>query len=303
MLSLNNKIFKKIESRNRLKNSSSFKRPYNSINKLNTFYSITNNTRNINSYENYKSTNFNSISNTTKRSNNKVNFHKLKIYDEEKFKLPITNRIMRFSKGLFQKIKRKKNNLELDSEETDKLCILPDYFNVKNFTLKTSKVVDYLNLNENNNFFLFNKNIRKLKDKFDFPENYKTLRQRSYTPINRNKKIEEIYPTVFNIEGKKNRKLLEEIENEKRRRTRKIEFLNNKIKKNNNILKKKMIRERNKAEEENNKINLSNMAYRRQLLLSRVKFIKKDLNHLKRKNSFKFHLELPLYNFFLNLNY
>ena len=303
MLSLNNKIFKKIESRNRLKNSSSFKRPYNSINKLNTFYSTTNNTRNLHSYENYKSTNFNSISNTTKRSNNKVNFHKLKIYDEEKFKLPITNRIMRFSKGLFQKIKRKKNNLELDSEETDKLCILPDYFNVKNFTLKTSKVVDYLNLNENNNFFLFNKNIRKLKNKFDFHENYKTLRQRSYTPINRNKKIEEIYPTVFNIEGKKNRKLLEEIENEKRRRTRKIEFLNNKIKKNNNILKKKMIRERNKAEEENNKINLSNMAYRRQLLLSRVKFIKKDLNHLKRKNSFKFHLELPLYNFFLNLNY
>lgn len=303
MLSLNNKIFKKIESRNRLKNSSSFKRPYNSINKLNTFYSITNNTRNQYSYENYKSTNFNSISNTTKRSNNKVNFHKLKIYDEEKFKLPITNRIMRFSKGLFQKIKRKKNNLELDSEESDKLCILPDYFNVKNFTLKTSKVVDYLNLNENNNFFLFKKNIRKLKNKFDFPENYKTLRQRSYTPININKKIEEIYPTVFNIEGKKNRKLLEEIENEKRRRTRKIEFLNNKIKKNNNILKKKMIRERNKAEEENNKINLSNMAYRRQLLLSRVKFIKKDLNHLKRKNSFKFHLELPLYNFFLNLNY
>ena len=303
MLSLNNKIFKKIESRNRLKNSSSFKRPYNSINKLNTFYSITNNTRNLHSYENYKSTNFNSISNTTKRSNNKVNFHKLKIYDEEKFKLPITNRIMRFSKGLFQKIKRKKNNLELDSEESDKLCILPDYFNVKNFTLKTSKVVDYLNLNENNNFFLFKKNIRKLKNKFDFHENYKTLRQRSYTPININKKIEEIYPTVFNIEGKKNRKLLEEIENEKRRRTRKIEFLNNKIKKNNNILKKKMIRERNKAEEENNKINLSNMAYRRQLLLSRVKFIKKDLNHLKRKNSFKFHLELPLYNFFLNLNY
>ena len=303
MLSLNNKIFKKIESRNRLKNSSSFKRPYNSINKLNTFYYTTYNTRNINSYENYKSTNFNSISNTTKRSNNKVNFHKLKIYDEEKFKLPITNRIMRFSKGLFQKIKRKKNNLELDSEESDKLCILPDYFNVKNFTLKTSKVVDYLNLNENNNFFLFNKNIRKLKNKFDFHENYKTLRQRSYTPININKKIEEIYPTVFNIEGKKNRKLLEEIENEKRRRTRKIEFLNNKIKKNNNILKKKMIRERNKAEEENNKINLSNMAYRRQLLLSRVKFIKKDLNHLKRKNSFKFHLELPLYNFFLNLNY
>ena len=303
MLSLNNKIFKKIESRNKLKNSSSFKRPYNSINKLNTFYYTTNNTRNINSYENYKSTNFNSISNTTKRSNNKVNFHKLKIYDEEKFKLPITNRIMRFSKGLFQKIKRKKNKLELDSEESDKLCILPDYFNVKNFTLKTSKVVDYLNLNENNNFFLFKKNIRKLKNKFDFPENYKTLRQRSYTPININKKIEEIYPTVFNIEGKKNRKLLEEIENEKRIRTRKIEFLNNKIKKNNNILKKKMIRERNKAEEENNKINLSNMAYRRQLLLSRVKFIKKDLNHLKRKNSFKFHLELPLYNFFLNLNY
>ena len=303
MLSLNNKIFKKIESRNRLKNSSSFKRPYNSINKLNTFYYTTNNTRNLHSYENYKSTNFNSISNTTKRSNNKVNFHKLKIYDEEKFKLPITNRIMRFSKGLFQKIKRKKNNLELDSEESDKLCILPDYFNVKNFTLKTSKVVDYLNLNENNNFFLFKKNIRKLKNKFDFPENYKTLRQRSYTPININKKIEEIYPTVFNIEGKKNRKLLEEIENEKRRRTRKIEFLNNKIKKNNNILKKKMIRERNKAEEENHKINLSNMAYRRQLLLSRVKFIKKDLNHLKRKNSFKFHLELPLYNFFLNLNY
>ena len=303
MLSLNNKIFKKIESRNRLKNSSSFKRPYNSINKLNTFYFITNNTRNLHSYENYKSTNFNSISNTTKRSNNKVNFHKLKIYDEEKFKLPIKNRIMRFSKGLFQKIKRKKNRLELDNEESNKLCILPDYFDVKNFTLKTSKVVDYLNLNENNNFFLFNKNILKLKNKFDFHENYKTLRQRSYTPINRNKKIEEIYPTVFNIEGKKNRKLLEEIENEKRRRTRKIEFLNNKIKKNNNILKKKMIRERNKAEEENNKINLSNMAYRRQLLLSRVKFIKKDLNHLKRKNSFKFHLELPLYNFFLNLNY
>ena len=64
-----------------------------------------------------------------------------------------------------------------------------------------------------------------------------------------------------------------------------------------------MIKRRNKAEEENYKINLSDMNYRRQLLLSKVKMFKKDLNHLKRKNSYKFHLELPLYNFFLNMNY
>jgi len=303
MLSLNDKIFKKIESRNRLKNSSSLKNNYNSIYKLNTFYSTTNNTRNIITFENSKSTNFNSINNTTKRYNNKINFHKLKIDNEEKLNLRITNRIMKFSKGFFQKMARNKNKLDLNYEENEKLCILPDYFNVKNFTLKTSKVVDYLNLNENNNFFLFNKNIRKLKKKFDFSENNKTIKRNgSYSPINRFQKIEEIYPTVFNIEGKRNIKLLEEIETERKRR-RKIEFLNNKIKKNNDILKKKMIKRRNKAEEENYKINLSDMNYRRQLLLSKVKMFKKDLNHLKRKNSFKFHLELPLYNFFLNMNY
>ena len=37
--------------------------------------------------------------------------------------------------------------------------------------------------------------------------------------------------------------------------------------------------------------------------MATLEFFKKDLNHLRRKNSFKFNIQLPLYNLFLNLDY
>ena len=196
-----------------------------------------------------------------------------------------------------------KNKIDLIKEEGGKFCLLPNYFKVKNFSLKTFEIMNYLNINDTNNFFLYEKKMPKLKKKFNFFENNKILRRSgSFTPVNRIKKIEDIYPTVFNIEGHKNRKILEELETE-RKKKKKIGVLNSRIKKNNVILKKRMVKEKNKAEDENYKINLSDMAYKRQLLLSKVNLFKKDLNHLKRKISFKYHLELPSYNLFLNLNY
>ena len=142
-----------------------------------------------------------------------------------------------------------------------------------------------------------------LKKKLGFNEKNKFLKKSgSFTPFNRVNKIEEIYPTVFNIEGHKNRKLLDELKSESKKK-KKIEMLNDKIKNTNDILKKKMIKEKNKVEDENYKVNLSKMAYRMNLLVSTVKLFKKDLNHLKRKISFKYNLELPSYNLFLNLNY
>jgi hypothetical protein len=130
----------------------------------------------------------------------------------------------------------------------------------------------------------------------------KLIRSGSFTSGIRRKKIEDIYPTVFNIEGKRNIKLLSEIDNEIKKK-RKITILNSIYKKNNYILKKNMILEKNKVEDENYKKLISNMIYKGKLSLLKMKSFKKDLDHLKRKISFKFDINLPHYNLFLNLDY
>ena len=71
--------------------------------------------------------------------------------------------------------------------------------------------------------------------------------------------------------------------------------------KRNLEMKKKMFREKWKAEEYS-KANISDMAYRRQLLIISMKLYQKAIKHLQKKNSYKVNLDLPLYNVFLDLD-
>lgn len=316
MFSLNNKkIYNKKESRNKVIHDLSPKNNSNSSIRLNKLYILSSNSKNFFSYDNNKSTNFYSSKNNTTKNN----FIKFSIYNEKGFTLSENERT-KTKKNIFDKRRisafssyfccnifknREKQNKNKIKLEDDKICILPNYLKIKNFSLKTPVIMNYLKLNKNTNF-LFENNIAKIKKlnyNSYFNKHSKQLRRSgSYTPINKYKKIEDIYPTVFNIEGHKNRKLLEELEIESKKKPKK-ELINKIILKHNNIMKKNMNKERNKVEKENYKANISDMSYKRQLMLSKTKFFKKDLNHLKRKNSFKFHLDLPLYNLFLNLNY
>ena len=62
-----------------------------------------------------------------------------------------------------------------------------------------------------------------------------------------------------------------------------------------------MIKERNKAEQ-SAKANLSDLAYKSQLLILSMKMYQRAIHQLEKKNSFKISLDLPLYNLFLNLD-
>ena len=322
MLSSSNKIFKKKKSRNKLKNYLSSKKKFDSSIKLNSLNSFTKNNINNFSLENIKSTNIFSTNNNTITNSNKTNFTKLINNIGRKFSnsetntvrinkkkniFEITKRITEFSGRFFDKLSdtKKSSNRELELND-EKICLLPNYLKVKNFCLKTPKVMDYLELNKDTIFFKcknYKPKLYKLKTNNNLYESQTLLkRSGSFTPCNKYIKIEDIYPTVFNIEGQKNRKLLEilELTNKKKR---KKGNLNEIMKQHVNQLKQKMIKEKNKVEDENYKSNVSDFTYKRQLMLSKLKFFKKDLNHLRRKNSFKYHLELPLYNLFLNLDY
>ena len=87
------------------------------------------------------------------------------------------------------------------------------------------------------------------------------------------------------------------------KRNKKKELINNFVRKSIYEIKKNMIKERNKRETKNYENNISDITYKRRLMMSKVELFKKDLNHLRRKISFKFNIQLPLYNLFLNLNY
>ena len=83
---------------------------------------------------------------------------------------------------------------------------------------------------EENNFIEIDLNENIIDDREMFRqlfEKYKSIQKEQNEDINefnhRIKKIEEIYPAVFNIERKRNIKLLEKIETERKRR-RKIEL-------------------------------------------------------------------------------
>ena len=320
LLSSDNKIFKKIGSRNKSNHNLLLRNKSFSSNKLyNVHYLSNNNIKNI-LYSENKSTNFLSSNNITKTNINKNTILKFNnnrkssyskreriLLNSDKNTKNISTRILRFSKNFFdKKINSRRNNSKSNLKERDMICILPNYLTVKNFSLKTPKVMDYLGLNQNNNLFLCENNlskIHKLSKNYDIEKRNKKLkRNASFSPINRSKKIEDIYPTVFNIEGKKNRKLIEELKMGNKTRKQKV-ILNNKIKNDIENIKKIIIQNKNKIEDEKFKSKISDIEYRRQLILSKLKFFKKNLNHLRMRISPNFNLELPLYNLFLNLEY
>jgi len=321
MLSLNNKIiFKKIENRKYLKNGLSLKKNYKNLNQLNTFYSPTNRRKNFLLRKNDKSTNTdraNKIKNKIFSKENKANFFKLKTFDGIKFpnsenrshkqiKFNVTNEspkekniIKEFNKNFFGK------KILLDKKEDGKIYELKKNLMVRNFSFNKPKIFDFLSFNKNNNNnCLSPKKINsKSKRNLILSEKRKNFRRNgSFTPINRFKKIEDIYPTVFNIEGKINLNLLGQIQTESKRNKKK-ELINNFVRKSIYEIKKNMIKERNKRETKNYENNISDITYKRRLMMSKVELFKKDLNHLRRKISFKFNIQLPLYNLFLNLNY
>ena len=229
MLSLNNKIiFKKIENRKYLKNGLSLKKNYKNLNQLNTFYSPTNRSKNFLLRKNDKSTNTdraNKIKNKIFSKENKANFFKLKTFDGIKFpnsenrshkqvKFNVTNEspkekniIKEFNKNFFGK------KIVLDKKEDDKTKELKKNLMVRNFSFNKPKIFDFLCFNKNNNNCLSPKKIiTKSKRNLILSEKRKIFRRnRNFTPINRLKKIEDIYPTVFNIEGKININLLGQI--------------------------------------------------------------------------------------------
>ena len=178
---------------------------------------------------------------------------------------------------------------------------MPKYFKVKNFNIKTSKIIDYLELNQNNNFFQYDNNSQKTKKINKLSNKRKFIKKaKSDIELNKLKKIEEIYPTILNIEGQRNRQLISELDYDTRKK-RKIEGINYPYNKQNLEFRKKILKEKNKIEEYA-KVNLSNLAYKRQVLILSMKLYQKSILHLRRKNSFKFNLDLPLYNIFLNLD-
>ena len=320
MISLNNKIiFKKIESRNKLNNNLYLKKNREKISKLNTFYSPTNKRKNFILSKNDKSTNTdrdNTITNNIFSKNNKVNFFKINTFEGIKFPNSVDEShklanftmkeekekkiIKEFNKNIFRK------NILIKNKEGSKISELQKNFEVRNFILMKPKIIQFSNLNKNNkknNFLLIGKEKPKLKKNLTFLEKRKIFRRNvSFSPINRFKKIEDIYPTVFNIEGGKNFKLLDQIQTEGKKSKKKV-MANNLVRKNITEMKKYMTKERDKIEKKNYKNNISDLTYKRKLLMATLEFFKKDLNHLRRKNSFKFNIQLPLYNLFLNLDY
>ena len=78
-------------------------------------------------------------------------------------------------------------------------------------------------------------------------------------------------------------------------------MLNSIFQRNKYNLKKKLTQEKNKKIDDINK-SLSIESFKKQLALSTMKNFKKSLDHIKRKISYKFNIQLPLYNLFLNLD-
>jgi hypothetical protein len=120
------------------------------------------------------------------------------------------------------------------------------------------------------------------------------------TNLNIRKRIDDIYPNKLNIEGKKDRKVWSELSYGDKRKKKK-EMLNSIFHTNNYNLRKKLTQEKNKKFDDINK-SLSIESFKKQLALSTMKNFKKSLDHIKRKISYKFNIQLPLYNLFLNLD-
>ena len=331
MYSFSNKLFKNIINRNKPRKSSiSLRRSTISEIIFNTHKSSSiNNYKNKASYENTTkptkiySYNYNNKSNPTLYPYVYKNYKTKKILifplsKNKQNKISLENNNIINTNGInktcekydFKTLKKIKNyhqcqtELKKKEEKSDKICLLPNRLKVRNFNLKTSKAIDYLDLNKNNNFFIIEKRIPKYK-KF---KNIKTIspklkemkKSKSALSLKKIKNFQEIYPTILNIEGHRNRKFLSELNVEERKKM-KIEKEPSAFFKQNLEFKKKMLKEKWKAEEYA-KVNLSNMAYRRQLQILSMKLYKNAISRLKKKISFKFNLDLPLYNLFLNFD-
>ena len=200
--------------------------------------------------------------------------------------------------------KQYKYKMELKKEEEnilDKVCLLNKNFNVKNFILSPRQVIYYLNLNEKNKFFVSSgsKNKKKINNNF-LRKNKFCNRSRSAYIENRLDKIKKIYPTILNIEGQKNRKILYELNDESKKKIKNEKP--NCIYYNHHFnLQRRMQKEKYKAEQYAN-VNLSDLAYKSQLLILSMKIYQRAIHQLQKKNSFKFNLDLPLYNLFLNFD-
>ena len=309
---LKNKFFKlnsnnSVLFRNKFKSQTSIKKGSNPPIKLKLFSSRNNfldNNNNI--YVNYRDITIN------KSSNDKNKLHdKDKIIDEEekinsKNDKDIVNDIRTFNKRftfktLKNSIKKYKYKMELKKEEEkdDKVCLLKNNFNVKNFILSPNQVINYLDLNDKNNFFVpampKNKNNKNINRNNNFLK-----RNRSAYIETRLDKIKKIYPTVLNIEGQKNRKILYELNHEDNK-NKKNEKPKRAYNRHNCYLKRRLQKEKYKAEQ-CARINLSDLAYKSQLLILSMKIYQRAIHQLQKKNSFKFNLDLPLYNLFLNLD-
>ena len=317
----NNTLFSKIKSRNKSNLNLSLKKKYISFGENNNQSSLINNTKNLKNltpYEDNKSTKIYTNSNFTKSnlalfqirnfSNTNSNKHKKSKFSQKNEGTEMSKNFLEYDKNInFLKLefnKKMPNNNTIkyikkeENDMKDKICLLPKNFSVKNFSLKTSKIFDYLGLNKDNKFFILEQDLLKYKKKENIFNRNKTLnRAKSVSNLNNIKKIEEIYPTIFNIEGKKNRKILQKLELEDKRK-KKNEKRSSIYFSHNFNLKRKMLLEKSKAEEEYNKIDITKIAQRRKLLLLLSKIYQKDIFHLRKKNSFVFHLDLPLYNFF-----
>ena len=237
---------------------------------------------------------------------------KSKLSNNINFNSDNSNLIRTFNRKITYKtlnniIKQYKYKLELKKEEenkNDKVCLLNKDFKVKNFILNPNQVIDYLNLNEKNNFFqpsTTKRSVKNLEKKYNlFKKNRIINRNRSALKENRYDKIKEIYPTVLNIEGQRNRKILYEVNDEDKKK-KKNEKPNCVYYKRHFNLRKRMFKEKNKAEELA-KVNLSDLAYKAQLLILSMKIYQRAIHQLEKKISFKFNLDLPLYNLFLNFD-
>ena len=328
MYSFSNKLFKNIINRNKSRRStiSLRRRTISEIIFNNHKSSSKNNYKNKTLNENTtKSTKISSYNNITK-SNPILYSYAYKNYKTKKIliyplsknkqnKISVENNSIGNINGKnnnsikndLKKLKKIKNYLQChtelkkEEEKNDKICLLPNHLKVRNFNLKTSKAIDYLDLNKNNNFFVIENRCRKYKKlKIISTKNKEMKKSKSAISLNEIKNFQEIYPTILNIEGHRNRKFLSELNVEERKKM-KIEKEPSAFFKQNLEFKKKMLKEKWKAEEYA-KVDLSNMAYRRQLQILSMKLYKKAIGHLQKKISFKFNLDLPLYNLFLNFD-
>ena len=320
MYSFSNKLFKNIINRNKSRRStiSLRRRTISEIIFNNHKSSSKNNYKNKTLNENTtKSTKISSYNNITK-SNPTLYSYAYKNYKTKKIliyplsknkqnKINVENNSIGNTNGInntsikndLKKLKKIKNYLQChtelkkEGEKNDKICLLPNHLKVRDFNLKTSKAI--------NNFFVIENRLPKYKKiKIISTKKKEMKKSKSALSLNKIKNFQEIYPTILNIEGHRNRKFLSELNVEERKKM-KIEKEPSAFFKQNLEFKKKMLKEKWKAEQYA-KVNLSKMAYRRQLQILSMKLYKKAIGHLQKKISFKVNLDLPLYNLFLNFD-